>query len=260
MLVVYCARSHRIETHSYASLRDMTSRRALKLLHTSDVHLGDGGPSAQPALRAVVDLGLRLQADALLIAGDLFDHSRVGPEVTDAFLDQAKRFERPVIVLPGNHDCLDELSVYHKQGFSVTPGNLHILADNEPEPVHFPELDLEVWGRPTVIHEPAFHPLRYIPIRQSDSWYVVLGHGHLVETPRDFMRSSPILADEIAAAPCDYVALGHWDGFREVTQGLVPAFYSGSPRLHWSDGEAGAVLVELDRQGVAIKRCLFGED
>jgi DNA repair exonuclease SbcCD nuclease subunit len=238
----------------------MSSRRPLRLLHTSDVHLGDGGASAQPAFASVIDLGVRLRADAILVAGDLFDHSRVGVDETSAFLAQVERFERPVIVLPGNHDCLDDLSVYNKPGFRLVPPNLRILAEDRAAPLHLPDLDLEVWGRPTVVHEPAFHPLRDVPVRQSDNWYVVLAHGHLVQTPGDLMRSSPILVEEIASAACDYIALGHWDVFRDVSQGAVTAFYSGSPRLGWWVGEAGAVMVELANDEVSFRRYRFTDD
>lgn len=232
----------------------MSSRRPLKLLHTSDLHLGDGGPSAQPALNAVFDLGLRLAADALLIAGDLFDHNRVSAEEAAPFLERVRRFERPVIILPGNHDCFDDSSVYRSARFGPVPANLHLIADGNGTPLHLSEIDLAVWGRPTVVHEPAFHPLIDVPERPPDSWYIVLGHGHLVERPGDLLRSSPILPEEIASAPCDYVALGHWEVFKDVSQGSVPAFYSGSPRVRSSYDAATAVLVELNGAGIVINR------
>jgi hypothetical protein len=37
--------------------------------------------------------------------------------------------------------------------------------------------------------------------------------------------------DEIAATRADYLALGHWDRPVRVGNGVVPAFYSGSPEL-----------------------------
>ena len=46
------------------------------------------------------------EVDMLLIAGDLFDHNRV-PDETIAFVqEQLRRLQRPVVILPGNHDCL----------------------------------------------------------------------------------------------------------------------------------------------------------
>ena len=59
-------------------------RPTIRLVHTSDVHIGDDHNAAYrlKGLTAVVDAAVRHNADALLIVGDLFDSSRVnGPDV-----------------------------------------------------------------------------------------------------------------------------------------------------------------------------------
>ncbi len=226
-------------------------RRPVRFIHTSDVHLGDGGLDGYAALAAVIDLGNSFEADALFIAGDLFDHSRVKDEEIADFINEVRRSRGPVIVLPGNHDPYDTSSVYQRLCFSSAPENLHLLTQPDNGPVVLSELGLEVWGQPTVVHEPAFRPLKHVPRRTSDSWYVVLAHGHVVER-LGRAPSSPILPSEIADAPCDYVALGHWDHFRDVSQGAVSAYYSGSPRYHMGDGSA--VVVNLREQGISIER------
>ncbi len=78
-----------------------------------------------------------------------------------------------------------------------------------------------------------------------------MGHGLFMDVPAMPLRSSPISPDEISGASCDYIALGHVHVFRDVSQGGVPAFYSGAP----SGSHAGAVaLVELDPDsGVAVR-------
>ena len=46
------------------------------------------------------------------------------------------------------------------------------------------------------------------------------------------MRPSWVFGDEEIAATCaDYLALGHWDRAARVGNGVVPAYYSGSPDL-----------------------------
>jgi len=53
--------------------------------------------------------------------------------------------------------------------------------------------------------------------------------------------------EEIAATGADYLALGHWDRPMRVGNGVVPAYYSGSPEL------AGTVnLVRLTAGGEAV--------
>ncbi len=222
-------------------------RKPVQLIHTSDVHLADG----YSALAAVVDLGNSLHSDALLIAGDLFDHGRIRDEVITGFLNEAQRFRGSVIVLPGNHDPYDSSSIYRRPSFNSAPPNLRLLTQPDDGPVAFNKLGLGVWGRPTVNHDPTFQPLHQVPPRGGDRWYVVLAHGHLVERLGG-PPSSPILRSEIADAPCDYIALGHWDHFRDVSEGSVPAYYSGSPRRHV--GHGSIVLVELCQNGVSIER------
>ena len=56
-----------------------------------------------------------------------------------------------------------------------------------------------------------------------------MAHGHYHYPDDTEERSSPIRPHEIAEAGCDYVALGHWERFEDVSQNSVTAFYSGSP-------------------------------
>jgi DNA repair exonuclease SbcCD nuclease subunit len=61
-----------------------------------------------------------------------------------------------------------------------------------------------------------------------------MAHGHYEppETRANPLRPSWIFSDEeIAATGADYLALGHWDRPMRVGNGVVPAFYSGSPEL-----------------------------
>jgi len=79
-------------------------------------------------------------------------------------------------------------------------------------------------------HTPAFRPLEGMPTQRNSHWMVALAHGHFhFDDDRD-QRSSPIYPPEIAAAPCDYLALGHWDRHVDVSQGRVTAVYSGTAR------------------------------
>ncbi|MFQ6031156.1 MAG: hypothetical protein ACE5Q6_27140, partial [Dehalococcoidia bacterium] len=60
-------------------------------------------------------------------------------------------------------------------------------------------------------------------------------------------RSAPIFPQEIAEAPCDYLALGHWDRHIEVSQGEVKAVYSGAPlgAVH-TNHTVAVTVVDLD--------------
>ena len=69
-------------------------RKSIRLIHTSDTHLGDdpGHPRAAYGLTAVVDAVPRLGGEALLLAGDVFDNARVPDSVLEFFLEQIGRW------------------------------------------------------------------------------------------------------------------------------------------------------------------------
>ena len=207
-------------------------KNKVRLIHTSDLHLGDdmGHPLADGALRAVLDSVSRLGGDMLLLVGDVFDHGRVPDSVLESFLEEIGRISQPAVLLPGNHDLYDDNSLYHREVFQHKPDNLHIITQTDGEALSFPELTLDVWGRAMLSHTPAFRPLEGMPTQRNGHWMVALAHGHFhFDDDRD-QRSSPIYPPEIAAAPCDYLALGHWDRHVDVSQGRVTAVYSGTAR------------------------------
>ncbi len=211
----------------------------LLLAHSSDLHIDEdftarthGGDGAA-GLRLVIATARRVGADVLLLVGDVFDNHRVGPETlarVNAMLSEAAA-SMPIVVLPGNHDPAIPNGVYQRGGLTDIR-NVHLFGLTHDEHLHFPEFDLEIRGRPHRDYEDM------VPLRPGEPrgarWHIVLAHGHF-EWRRD--RHNPlrpswlISEDEIAATGADYVALGHWDRPVAVGDGVVPAYYSGSPEL-----------------------------
>lgn len=200
----------------------------LTLLHTADLHVGSD-VYAQEALLGfdnVIRAAQNASVDAVLIAGDLFDSHRVPDSVISYVFDSLADLARPVVLLPGNHDTLltsDSLPVL------TLPDNVRMIREHKGELVTIPELHLAVWGRPVYDHAPDFHPLAGFHPRPDGLWYVAIAHGLLMDGTTGLSRSSPIQPEELAAADCDYIALGHVHRFRDVTRGATPAFYSGAP-------------------------------
>ena len=214
------------------------------LIHSSDIHVDDSGVAG---LGAVLATARALAADVILLAGDTFENNqlslvvleRVGRLLADAAV--------PIVILPGNHDPALVDSVFIRGGFARIP-NVHILGVTDEEAVRFPPYDLEIWGH---AHRDYFDmpPLRG-PRPRSTRWQVALAHGHYEppETRANPLRPSWVFSDEeIAATGADYLALGHWDRAMRVGNGVVPAYYSGSPML------AGTVnLVRLTAAGDVV--------
>jgi exonuclease SbcD len=217
-----------------------TPRQTLKVLHTADVHLDLDGYGADPhaqryrdvmhqAFSTAIDLAIEENVDLLLIAGDLFDSNRPSREVVDFAIRELRRAGRPIVMIPGNHDCLNTQSIYHQVNFPAACTDLLLISHPDGEWHHLRPYNLVLWGRGMVEHEPTYHPLGGIPRPQGDAWHIALGHGFFMDDDVPSYRSSPIYAGEIRASGWDYVALGHCHAFVDVSQGPVTAYYSGAP-------------------------------
>jgi DNA repair exonuclease SbcCD nuclease subunit len=207
------------------------------IVHSSDLHVGDdyatrlwGGDDTR-ALRAVLSTARIVGADVVLLAGDVFEHNRLPRDVLDRSADLLAAAGIPVVVLPGNHDPAVAGSVYHRSAVALPP-HVHVLGVTAPEAVTFAALDLEVWGRAHRDYDDMV-PLRK-PRPRSTRWQIAMAHGHYQSMPDRSIVKRPawlIGKDEIAATGADYLALGHWNRPARVGNGLVPAYYSGSPEL-----------------------------
>jgi DNA repair protein SbcD/Mre11 len=91
----------------------------MKLLHTSDWHLGkrledfSRIEEQQAVLQEICEIADREMVDAVLVAGDLFDTFNPPTEAVDLFYRTLKRLtnngKRPVIAIAGNHDSPDRI-------------------------------------------------------------------------------------------------------------------------------------------------------
>jgi DNA repair exonuclease SbcCD nuclease subunit len=230
--------------------------RDIVVVHSSDLHLdhdytarlhgGDGTAGLAGVLKAAQAAG----ADVVLLAGDTFDCHRLPAHLLDRAAAVISGAAIPVVLLPGNHDPAVPDAVYH-HGALAEVGNLHVLGVTHEEAVGFPELGLEIWGRPHRDYG-DMNPLE-TPRLRSTRWQIAMAHGHYVPIPDRTTRLRPswlIGDDELAATAADYVALGHWNRSVKVGNGEIAAYYSGSPEY------AGTVnVVRLTTAGeIAVTR------
>jgi DNA repair exonuclease SbcCD nuclease subunit len=206
------------------------------LVHSSDLHVDEdravaSGGDGTTSLHSVLTTARAVRADVVLLAGDTFENNQLG----SATLDRAGRLfaeaDLPIVILPGNHDPALADSVFVRGGFGSLP-NVSILGLTHDEAVLLPAFDLEIWGHAHLDYF-SMAPLRG-PRQRSTRWQVAMAHGHYEppETRANPLRPSWVFSDEeIAATAADYLALGHWDRPMRVGNGVVPAYYSGSPGL-----------------------------
>jgi len=227
--------------------------RPLRVLHTADLHLdGDAYGRAEDlaahrererrVFRQVVDRALADEVDLVLIAGDLFDHNRVSDDSVAFVRAELARLRQPVVILPGNHDCLEPKGVHERHDFAAGAPHVHVIRGLDGEIVEFPELDAVVWGRGMQEHVTSFQPLAHVPSRPDRRWSIAMGHGFFYDERQRPDRSSPIFAEEIRATGWDYVALGHHHLQADVSQPGVAAWYAGAPGT--------VVRVEFSADGV----------
>jgi DNA repair exonuclease SbcCD nuclease subunit len=230
----------------------------VRLLHVSDCHLGTGtGPRLEDrAFTRLLEVAVELDVDAVVVTGDLFDNARVEDGLVEWAASELIRLQRPVVVLPGNHDSWGPTSIYVRPAFDVG-GNLRVVRAPAGETIEFPNLEAVFWGRAVTDHGPAFRPLAGVPHRPRDRVGVVLGHGLLLEgLPGEQQRGSPIRTSELERIDWDYVALGHWPCYRSLELGSpVIACYAG-PALVDATHAAGVLVTATHRRAAVCERVI----
>ena len=116
----------------------------MKLLHTSDWHLGaklgrhDRTPDQVEALRGLLDLAESAEPDLILHTGDLFDASRPSHEALELGVRALRRLAEiaPTLVLAGNHDSSVLLRVIDELAGAASPRKLRLVT--RPGVVEYP--------------------------------------------------------------------------------------------------------------------------
>jgi 3',5'-cyclic AMP phosphodiesterase CpdA len=156
----------------------MPNPRSATILHISDCHLDDEEESPhRRAFASAIDLSIELDVDLLLITGDLFDHSRVRDPLLEWTAEGLDRSDRPVVLIVGNHDSLNEASVHHRFSAGSRCQQVTVLDDPDGASDEVPGTDIVVWGKAMVEHETAYRPLGGAPGRVEGRWTLLLPTG-----------------------------------------------------------------------------------
>jgi len=232
-------------------------RRNLRLVHTSDVHLGafsssprgredERNKKMENAFSAVINLAIKESADILLIVGDFFDNGRVKDDVLDFAAREINRFPGETVLLPGNHDPIGKFGPYARFNSNLIASRLHLLNNSAGTTLFLDGYDLQVWGR-AVDDDCTIRPLQDVPSLDKKSWSVAVAHGHFALDGQDTERSLRISPEDLRLIDrkFDYIALGHWEVQQVVSAHGVEAVYSGAPSPFSSDSVGSAVIIDL---------------
>ncbi len=234
----------------------------LTIVHTADWHLGMRfryfneederklRRSRLDAVDRVFGIANRVQADAVLCAGDLFDSPEPEQEWWDGLVATLQRWneaKRPTFLLPGNHDPLVHGSIWSRG---------HPFRQRLPDWVTVIDEDLQVeklgnegvlFAVPCTSSAGANDPTDTIPKRDDEDHRVRIGMAHgstwdAVNAQVNF----PIASDAAEARGLDYLAIGDTHGFRVLPtrESTSPCVYPGAPeQTAFDETDAGFVAV-----------------
>ena len=230
----------------------------VRLLHTADFHLGKQFPSLRDkageyrnqllrTFEKVADLAITEKVSLLLIAGDLFDTSRVYGLTIGKVLAAFAKLEAAdirVCIIPGTHDVYNENSIYRSLHF---PENVTVFTPEYSQQT-YEELDVTVYGMVSDSKSWGNSPLSGLSLSGKSRFHVGMAHCSIKRA--GMIESDAMILDkaEIASSELDYLALGHWHSFHDFSQGgTACASYSGSPEPIDMDqkGAGNIVMVTL---------------
>lgn len=238
--------------------------RAIKLIHTSDLHLGAtfkvlGDRSkihridCQNVFSNIIEMCIKEKVNALLISGDLFDNPEPQKSLVKfvlAELEKLKNEDISVFVVSGNHDPYKKGSIWATYKF---PSNVVIFDSPDMEAK---EIDgLTVYG--LAYTNDTKEPLKGFRAEDSDNFKVGLLHGSTTDIDWDEQPEAGyrrITKTELDNSKLDYVALGHFHDILEI-KSKVKCFYSGSPEpLSFKNRkECSVLLVSYNGSNVTVK-------
>jgi DNA repair exonuclease SbcCD nuclease subunit len=237
----------------------------VRIFHIADIHAGREfrgfGPFAKTlrkqilaTFRKTIETARAAGADAVVVAGDLFDKAQPDRADREAVWAAIGDGGLPVVVLPGTHDLLKPTSPYLAD--TTHPKNLLVVKN---APVILPGVGLAIHGRA----QAQFDGQALGNIRALSEIPVNIATAHASIPRADIAAAEAevlVTQAQIEATGARYCALGHWHTCYEAFPGSpVPTWYSGSPEPVQFDGDSGYALeVEIAPQQTTITRRLVG--
>ncbi|MDK7354710.1 DNA repair exonuclease [Peptoniphilus harei] len=224
----------------------------MKIIHTGDLHLKKFYKGRLPlevsnklledswrALFEVFEFSKEVQADIILIAGDLFEREFFDLRDLNRFLDLVKRVKAKVFIAFGNHDYLSEDNLFLKVNL---PENLYIFK-NELDYFEISELKIRVYG----ISYDSFAFKRDFNEIKLDEKFINIGLFHSDLKDERYLPLSKDFLEKF-----NYVALGHIHKRGKVFDNT---YYSGSliPLSFKDQGKRGIIFLDDEIKSIEFK-------
>ncbi len=238
----------------------------LRILHTADCHVGMRldryGAEAEVLAQARVDVIDRLvdvandeRCDLFVIAGDLFHRVSVAKPIVAEVMGKLRRFNgRAILILPGNHDYLEERSGLWDRVESELPEHAVVL--KEQKPLSLGRFDLPgvaVYPGPCATQTSSENAVDWIPGDiAGDEISIGVAHGSLEGVSPDFTGAYyPMTRTHLLGkGGIDLWLLGHTHvPHPESAGGQI--YYAGTPEPDGMDCRHGGScwVIEVDEGG-----------
>lgn len=238
----------------------------IRILHTADFHMDspfEGLPGAKAAvrrseqralLRRMAELAEDEKADAVLLAGDLFDSDNSYYETGEELVRTLRYISAPVFISPGNHDFYSPRSPWARLEFS---SNVHIFRNSRIEYFDFSEKGFRVFGAGFTDRSCKGLLDGFTLGKKPGVVDIMCIHG---DPGKPDSRYNGVGIDQIAASNLDYIGFGHVHG----ASGLLKAgntWYStpGCPEGRGFDetGEKTVNIISIDNGECSLEtRCI----
>ena len=234
----------------------------VKILHAADLHLDSAfiglSPEAARArregqrklLETIVEKANELQADILMLAGDILDGKNAYYATAAALSGALAKCNAELFVVTGNHDPYDAASPYRTVRF---PSNVHFFENDRIESVELPELDCVVYGASFLDSVCETPLLSDFSVPKDGRLHLMVLHGEYTEGAS---KNNPLRKQDLENSGLHYVALGHIHKRSDLMRaGNTVYAYPGCPEGRGFDecGEKGVLLVSASQENVSAE-------
>lgn len=233
----------------------------VKIIHTGDLHLDSAFTSLSPEdaklrradqrklITKLIDIANVECADAIIIAGDLFDSYPIYSDTAKSVLSDFERAAMPIFITPGNHDPYTSDSPYNLLTF---PENVHIFSSKELRYVELSEKKLRIYGAAYTSERYDERILKDFRVDDNKYINVLALHSNLNQE-----GYCPVSAEEISKSGADYVALAHIHKPTDLNfSGGTYYSYCGcpEPRDFGESYDCGFYIADIQKGKVSLRK------
>lgn len=235
--------------------------KRIRIVHTADLHLGSSFAAMKlsaeqgnylrtaqlSAFKRILSQVQQCGADALIIAGDLFDNLFVDSLTLDYVLEGLGQVApAQVYIAPGNRDPYTPESPY---ALEMWPDNVTVFSAGQWQSVQHSTLPLTVHGYGFDGRNDSGDWFRTLNYDADGRIHVVVAHGtERDHKPPEGKTFAPFSVNDLLCLKPAYIALGHFHQMTNISVAdAAPAYYPGTPqgRNFQECGEKLCLQVEI---------------